>query len=724
MRHRLGALASGALATSSLSLFGMALATRLWRADLSIPFRLGGDVNLGLMIVRNMQTSGWFQTGPMLNAPIGQDLLGYPSSVGDLWNMVGMKVLSLALSPAQTVNAAFLFSFVLIAACAFIALRILRVSAPVSIALGAVYSWLPYHFLRGEGHLFLSNYAVIPLVCVVGIGLYDGRLTARLVPRRWGILATLAIAVLLGGTGLYYAAFGLVLIGTGAVLGSIARRSWGPLLRGAVLGAVTGVVLLASAAPNLLYRMQGGVSGVEGRGYAATEFYGLKLTYLLLPLSTHRWAPFAELRARVSDSFIPGEGSETLGLIGVVGFVAVVLAALLPLVGRREGSLVASLRPLGVFALISFVVATVAGINGLFAVAGFGQLRAWNRMSVVIAFLAVAGVGHLLDAARRAARPRFRRTQKAPWRALVAVATVGIVSVAGLVDQTSSAFVPDYAATKGTWDADARFFATMESTFGPGAEVFQLPIVPFPENPPVVEMKDYDHLRGYLHSDLRWSYAGIKGGPAEWQGALESKGMTATVEGLIATGFTAIYVNRTAFTDNGAAVEAEITSVIGQQSPLVNEDNSLVVFDLRPYAARLAAAGGALPSRDSILYPVYLAKGNGFYGQESADGESWTWLAAVAAGELVNPGDTEQKVLLTTQIRAGTADATVRIRIGDEERVVHLVDGSADVELYTSVPVGQTPVTVTTDSAATPSAPGDTRDLRLRLLNLRITPLS
>ena len=59
---------------------------------------------------------------------------------------------------------------------------------------------------------------------------------------------------------------------------------------------------------------------------------------------------------------------------------------------------------------------------------------------------------------------------------------------------------------------DAAFVADTEDALGSSASIFRFPYVPFPENPPVVGMTDYDHLRGYVHSDtLHWSYGGAKG---------------------------------------------------------------------------------------------------------------------------------------------------------------------------------------------------------------------
>ena len=118
-----------------------------------------------------------------------------------------------------------------------------------------------------------------------------------------------------------------------------------------------------------------------------------------------------------AGSPIPGEGSETLGILGVVGLVAVVLAVLMP-VFHGQSRLIRRLQPLGALAIVSLLAGTVAGLNSVLAAFGFAELRAWNRISVLIGFLALAGLGHLLDAgcARWARRFSRRAAFRHGWR--------------------------------------------------------------------------------------------------------------------------------------------------------------------------------------------------------------------------------------------------------------------------------------------------------------------
>lgn len=705
----------GALASAGLASVGAVLALRLWKMSLSVPLRSGGDIMLSLETVRTMQTSGWYLSTDLLGAPLGQDLRAYPGGSGDLWNMVGLKLLSLVLSPAATVNVFFLLGFPLIAAVAFWCLRHLRVSWWTAVALGAVYSWIPYHFLRGEGHLFLAAYASVPFICVLALAVLTRRLELGTSGRR-GWIAALTAAVLLGGTGLYYAVFAAVLLVSAGAVASLAARRWRPLLTGAVLATTSAVVMVLGSLPTVLYALAHGSPGVEGRSYAAVEYYGLKLTSLLLPVQNHRIHLFAQLRAQLAESYIPGENMEALGLIGAAGLVVVVAAAL---VATRRTPLGRDLRRIGVIALTAYIWATVAGLSGMLAVAGFTQVRAWNRMSIVLGFLALAGVGLVLD--HLVERVRVHRlVARTRGRWLVGPATAGLVAVIALLDQTTNAMIPDYPAVRTAWTSDAAYFAQVEDLLGSGAAVFQLPIVPYPENPPVAAMADYEQLRGFLHSDLRWSYGAVKGATTDWQSVAFGRGLTHALPALVSAGFDAIYINRDGYVDHGAAVEAELETALGGEPPLVSTGGTLAVYDLRPFAASLRSSGAAIPDPQVVLHPAALDLTSGVYPLETDGASYWRWAGPLAVADVTGVGT--QDVVLTGVVTVGTPGAVVTVTVGSSTTELRAdSDGKVILDLPLVVHEGSR-ITLSSDTAATTPAAGDGRDLRMKLAGLTLAP--
>lgn len=698
-------------ASPLVSLVAVAGALRLWKMHPNIPIFPGGDGVLTLMTVKTMQTHGWALTTPDLGAPLGQNLAAWPATVGDTWNLVALKILSLFLTPAATVNVYFLLCFPLVAIVAYGSLRALRTSPSISFALSVAYALLPYHFLRNESHLYLSAYYAVPAACVIAVAIFEDRLKLfgrrRLTRHGW---LCVGAAVVLAGTGLYYAVFAVVLFFSAALVASLSARRLRPLAVAAVPSVIILAGLALAAIPNLIYKfVDHGTLAVDGRSYAASEYFGLKIVNLLLPLASHRLSFLAHLHAATADSFIPGEGSETLGVLGSVGFIAATLAVLAPVIGARSARSL-RLRTYGALTVFSVLWATVAGVNGLLAALGFGALRAWDRMSVFIAFFALAAFGILVDS--------LLRRLSGPMPVLSRAAVAAGLVVLAFFDQTSNAFIPNYPADAQGWDRDAAYFSTVQHELGAGTAVFTLPVVPFPENPPVVNMPDYNQLRGYLHSDLKWSYGGVKDGASDWQQAAILDGVSQALPKLVAAGFDAVYVNRAGYVDHGVSTEAQIQATTGVTTPMVSADGLLATYDIRDYAARLRASG-SLPNLQSVLHPLSISYGDGVYALESSGQETWHWAQAVAQATATNPTQQVAKARLVGKVRVASPTATVTVRIGSAATTLQAVNGVATVDVPCDIPPGAEAIVITTDSAET-VAPGDTRSLYQQLVGLHL----
>jgi phosphoglycerol transferase len=200
---------------------------------------------------------------------------------------------------------------------------------------------------------------------------------------------------------------------------------------------------------------------------------------------------------------------------------------------------------------------------------------------VFIAFFALVGVGLLLDALGRRIGSGSRRRRWGFAACLAAVMAVGVL------DQTSPSMIPPYRAQAAEYFTDARFVAAIQRQLPPGAAVFQLPYVPFPENPPVNRMEDYAELNGYLHSTrLRWSYGQLKGPPSAWESAAVHRPPPAMLAELSAKGFGGVYVDTFGYTHRGAALLPELAHALGVK-PLVSSDGRLYFFDMGLYNERL-----------------------------------------------------------------------------------------------------------------------------------------
>ncbi|MEY2468506.1 MAG: hypothetical protein QOF21_1204, partial [Actinomycetota bacterium] len=147
---------------------------RLWDASLRVPFTYFGDANSGAILVKGVLDHGWYATNKNLGAPFVQHVSDYPFS--ENLHMVLIRLIGLSgASYAVVLNLYYLLGFVLVALAAVWVLRRLGVSPAVAIAISVLYAFLPYHQTRGEGHLFLGAYFVVPFACYLVLRSLDAK---------------------------------------------------------------------------------------------------------------------------------------------------------------------------------------------------------------------------------------------------------------------------------------------------------------------------------------------------------------------------------------------------------------------------------------------------------------------------------------------------------------------------------------------------------------------
>jgi Dolichyl-phosphate-mannose-protein mannosyltransferase len=587
---------------------------QLWRAHLDVPFVLGRDATLNLVMVKDVIQHGWYLTNPNLAAPFGQELYDFPAVSGDSLYLVIIKALGIVShDPAVVMNSFFLLCFPLIAISAFVVLRRLGVSIGAATLSAILFTVLPARFDNGELHIFVGAYFLVPVCCYLVLALFEGRELFARNPQRqglyayatWRSAAVVGVCLAVGSSDSYFALFTVALMGLAAVLRFLATRGRRALLCGLAATAVILGAVALNGLPSIIYTAQHGRDTAVGHRFPQeTDTYGLSLANLVLPIEGDRIPALAHLTKRYLSTElapVPGETSfDSLGIIGVFGLLWLWVSLGARCLGSR-GAMSADPRAMyaALGAGIAFLIGTVGGLGTLFAYIVNPQLRATNRIAIFIAFFALYGFALAVD------RLRLRLNGSHGRRTFAAVLV--ILLAIGTLDQTSPRMVPSYKPSAAQYHSDAEFVQAIERQLPSGASVFQLPYVSFPEAPPIGGMEDYDEFIGYLHSNnLRWSYGAMRGRPADWESVAVREPVERMLAEVSAIGFQGIYLDSFGLVEHGAKLIPALSQTLGVQ-PLISPNRRLYFFNLALYNERLRqrySEAQLTQLANSALYPA------------------------------------------------------------------------------------------------------------------------
>ncbi|HET8930268.1 MAG TPA: hypothetical protein VFN21_06390 [Acidimicrobiales bacterium] len=689
--RRLGAAAS----LGVVAMIGAVVIERPWGWRLHVPFSTAFDTQLNAIFIKNVLGGSVYST-EHLGAPFGQHLQDFPVG-GDRWSFLLVRAIgTVSNDPYTVLNIFFILGFGLIAACTYLVARELRLGVTTSSVVALLAAFLPYHFWRGEMHVWLSNYVGQPLMVLLAVWVLRDELRLPFVHRQRGswsglerrrfAIAAVSAAVL-GGTGGYYAIFAVLTVVAAAVLAQIRRRSWRSLITGVVLAGGILVVLAANLVPELLWRARYGVDHqVAQRLLVENDNYALRLVKLLLPGPDHRFGPFAWIGRRT----VYGEGGESAGILASLGLIAgwVLLLARglrdwsVPPTGEHAGRQDFSL-PLALAAISGFLflLGTAGGFGYVVAIFGTTQFRGWARVSLPLALCGLLAAGWWVD----------RWIPDLDRRRLGVAGAVTVLAI-GLLDQIPTTATTASASTRASLHSTRAFVAQMADVLPEDAMVFQFPVAGFPENGTIGDLADYDLALPYIVGDdhLRWSYGGIRGREADWQTWWNQQPLPARVAGIAAAGYDALYLDRHAYAaDGGTAMIAELSAVAGP--PVATSiDGRLAWFDLRPLRHRLGQTTSAAEVRragDLILHGVVAS----FDGEVSPNldplGSQHRLIGSTAAITFTNPLDEARTIDVRTSWTSPTG-ARLRLRAAGTARSEKLGAEPTDADFSLRLPAG------------------------------------
>lgn len=667
-------------------------------ANLGIPFSYDGDALYYGTLIKTYLDNGSFFDNKFLGAPGSLNWRDYPETLDNL-NLFIIRTIALFSKQWPVVlNLFYILTYPLVGICALYTLLQMKVKTATAFVGSLLFTFLPYHFTRGESHLFLSAYYAVPLAMLICY-----RINQEQGWRRWSSIIS---CLILGSTGPYYAFFGGFFIFVTGIYTSLEKKRWRDLLVASLFVSTILAVTVIHLAPNIIFSNENGWNNFFiRRNLGETEIYGLKIAQLLLPIDFHRVPLLDNLKYFYNkESFLINENeAATLGIIGTIGFVLLVVFRIFNSHLVAKENVVNQLKLWGSLVIGGVFLGVVGGGGSILSLFGFSQIRSYNRISIYIAFLAILAVCILIDHFFYGkAKKGFRRRYHLLLLAILAI---------GLLDQTPW-YTHRYEEVAKKYMAEASYFDRISSVVKNDRPIFQLPYVSFPENPLVGEMESYENIKPYLHSNgLRWSYGAMTDRYFDlWQRELSHAPIEEMVRSLKRAGFGGVLINKGGYTDGGTALEKELSEILRAQ-PLRDEQSrfSFLYF-------------GEMKEKPEPDFPVLTKWVDGCYPAEASINSSWRWCKKKATLIVINPDKKDHRVKFEMGLASGSVGQS-RLWVNGLINILMEIDSiESKIVEEIVVPPGRHLVTFVSEAAPLDSAK-DQRWLVFRATNYKATDL-
>ncbi len=683
----------------------------------------GGDM---LSTYVNADNWGWIRYVPteQFGFPLGMNLNYFPG-IDITENTFAMIVNAVTGGTFTGINLLIVVTFPLVAGLAYVVIRMTGLKGALAIALAVAFTFIPFHWGRALGHTYLATLysAVIGmgLVLAVGSGTFS-RLATQ--PRRrqriwfWVVIAVLVIIV--AWTGVYYAAFTLIL-GAAALLWRFAHKAtWRTLARevipfaGIIVGAILGFlpsVLTTRGDPPLAVLS-------ERLPYESVMFAGnLAMAFLPLPQSQLPGldfynrsiveaigaAPYGESTA------ITNHGTWITSLALLVFVIGLIVRARTPRPVDGTGTRV-GLGLVAYLTVVTMLFFVPWGLNYLLAGTVTAQIRAWNRLVPILLLLFLVGAAAALANTRIASKARV-----AVPAAVVVLALTAIDAVLPFKGPYTDSI--DRGSELST--AARTYAQTTQQAIPEQCGVLQLPFMPYPEFGKVGEVNDYDHFwQSITNPGKGWSYGAVKNTDAGvWASQLPQAPTDEQVALLRGAGFCAIHLDTRGYiTEQLIPLQQDLQARFGAPiaTALPKDDGDLwELYDIR--------GTNTAPTEQSQAFlhqPFIELDYNTATPRETALQQSWTWTREnVALIDLMPLGPDWPVTGVSGAIAApdcGPVPVTVTLSAGDQQvatTVLGKPNAPAPFDLALEQPARGTAI-LTVDTPGDGCPVGDTMERR------------
>lgn len=511
------------------------------------PFVFSGDALLWLMQGKRV-SEGWFYQNSRQGYPFGSNTFRYPGF--DNAEFIVQKLLMYVggFNYWEAMNIFIAITFPICTLITQVVLKKLNCSSQIAFLGGLLYTFLPFHFYRFEHPTYVA-YFVVPIYFLIGLQVYDNQSSNSKIKFSL-VLRQFILCLVLSTFGVYFTLFGLIFIGAMLLFGNSRQAGRRQLLYSLNYCIFLIVGLSINLMPSIWYMFVNRTSGMPDpvvRGRVEAEVFALKPLQLLLPERNHLINAFSNISEKYANSapFVTENQGVSLGVVVSIGLIFAGYFLF-----RKETNTDNSrmLRYLSTSVVFLLLVGTTGGLGTTLSYIGLRQIRAWNRISIFIAFGSIAVLCLVLQSVGK------RMSNRARAMIVFSILTLG------LVDQAGGMYDYRTSKDKNEFDLSTEFTQQIEELSPTGTAVYSLPYMTFPESGNSHDLETYQQGIGFLASEkMRWNYGALKFSDGDiYFSELSKQTISTQIRVIKRIGFGGIYVDLRGFTDGGKTIIEEI----------------------------------------------------------------------------------------------------------------------------------------------------------------------
>ena len=513
------------------------------KIDLSIPpLYGGGDGILVLWFIKNLIKFGDIFNSNLSSAPTDFSMYRWPIIAENI-HLFSFKIISLFKDDIYFIYIFYyLAKFYIIGLLTFFSLKLLKISNLTNLVISILFVFSPIAFSRYLGHYFLGIYYAVP--CFFGICIYSLRIffqNYKLKSSDYILIVILSGFISLSG--IYYAYFSILFfLILFLILLSINFSKTGLNLNYAylfplIISFIIVFIIFLFSLDVIIANFQNNntLGSIRSNPLVVSDIYGLKINSLFLPISNHIFSIFAGYKNLVNSFPLTNENS--LNSVGLISSVGLIILLLWPFVNLyfffkkknflsnkdildNPDILFITLNIFFIFFIYGILISIIGGFS-LFIMQIFSGIRVYSRISIFFGFFGLVTIAVIIQIIKDNLEFNNLVNKNFIKKTLINLLIIFILFV-GLIDQIGRR--GPLQIIEKHFKSDQDFFNKVEQQLSKNSKVFILPVLPFPEHPPINKLVDYDHMRAHIHTEnIHFNYPAFRESNSfKWQAKISN----------------------------------------------------------------------------------------------------------------------------------------------------------------------------------------------------------